>query len=278
MVGTERGALARAALLAASALALCACSVTAPPIIRTTSVKDFIAQVKCEIAAGVNAAENSANRDRVKGWVAKSVLQIKGDEAAAVAGKFSVTPLAPAPSISLGFGKGEGFSEANDITFVDALDTMGRPICATGGIDPEPGNNLGLAAWVQESLSAFGPGNKTQFRQLGRTIVFAASTTESGAISFAVAPASADLSAERKRSDTHTLTIAMAEREQPQTYKVQIVSGPPASPPPGGRSSTTGEAPLHRQPLSAAPPRGISDTTIQNLNRTIDRQFRMLGQ
>ena len=269
-LGMGCGLFARMNIVVASAYLLSACSVPAPAIIRTTAVKDFIAQVKCEIAAGVNAVESSAYRSRVKGWVAKSVLQIKGDDAAAVGGKFGYTPLSPAPSLSLGFARGEGFSETKDITFVDSLDTMGRPLCATGGIDPEKGNNLGLAAWVEESLSAFGPDNKTQFRQLGRTIVFTASTTISCGISFAVAPASADLSAERKRSDTHTLTIAMAEREQAPTYRVQIVGGAaPATAQP--RPGTPPKATLSTPMPNLTPSRPITDFTIQNLNRTIDR-------
>ena len=268
--GIEAGLFGRMSIVVASASALSACAVPAPPIIRTTSVKDFIAQVKCEIAAGVNAVESSASRARVKGRVAKSVLQIKGDDAAAVGGKFGYTPLPPAPGLSLGFARGEGFSETKDITFVDSLDTMGRPECATGGIDPQPGNSLGLAAWVEESLRAFGPENKTQFRQLGRTIVFSASTGVNGGISFAVAPASADLTAERKRSDTHTLTIAMAEREQAQTYKVQIVGGTApaiAEPRPGTPPKAIQSTPMP----NLVPSRPIPDSTIQNLNRTIDR-------
>ena len=270
------------ALALASGCAACA-SVPAPDTIRHVTVREIVSQVKCEIAAGLRTAGPGAEaRRRVKGWAAKSALQLKGDQLASAGGSFGVTPLAPAPSFNLAFGSGEGFTETSEITFTDDLDTMGNPTCPNGSIEPTPGNNLGLASWLGESLNAFGPGNRTEFRQLGRTIVFTATSDTSGGIAFAVAPASLSLNAARKRSDTHTLTVALAEQAGPTIYQVRVVGGAaPAAPrgaaPPGqiGGGAISREAPGRSRFLST-PPGTIPQGTIENLNRMLDRQLQKL--
>ncbi|NBJ09980.1 hypothetical protein GR304_03530 [Microvirga sp. SYSU G3D207] len=264
-----------ARLCALGSVTVCAaCATPAPQVMRSATVDQIVRQVKCEIAAGVAGSRSKDAPRRVKGWVAKSVLQLKTDRIASAGGSFGVTPLAPAPSLNLSFASGEGFTETSEITFVDDLDTMGRPRCPNGETEPEPYNNLGLAAWLQESLDAFEADNKTKFRQLGRTIIFTATDEGSGGVSFAVAPASLSLSAARKRSDTNTLVVALAEPPGETVYQVKIIGGTASD---GTRTLSTGDpargVPARPPFLRTSP---IPQGTIENLNRMLDRQLQRL--
>lgn len=261
--------VARVSVLAlVSACAACA-SVAAPETARQASVQSIVAQVKCEIAAGLrHTGDQGDARRRVKGWASKSILELKKDQFASAGAELGVTPLAPAPSFNLGFGSGEGYVETSTITFTDDLDRMGKPFCANGTINPSPDNNLGLAAWLSESLNAFGSGNKTEFRQLGRTIVFTATYDAHGKVAFAVAPASLSLQAARRFSDTHTLTIALEEKAGTKIYQVRILG----TTPPDSREHTFGSTvpPAGRTP--GAPRGAISDTTRQGLDQLLQDQ------
>lgn len=256
-------------------------SLPSSPQERGVSVKQLVDTIQCEVATAYR--KNPKIERDLKDFDGKIELEVVVHDETGAGATLAVAPPVThgLTALNLNADASDTAKRTSKLAFWLHMKELGKHFCLAGlpaGL-PELDGSFGLGAWLDDTVSAFDKGDHANLDEINYTLEFSIVRSAGGGLIIKAGVATLGAAATAKRTDGHTLKVALtppAPTEGPLEIKIvgPVAIAGALSPSRSTRNASSRPS-VSPPPAKASPrlTRGAPDIATQDkLNRMIERQ------